>query len=72
MDNSVLVGKTNSGGARWVNDGSDQIEIANKLKAQAKGLELDYPRTARILRRMAETHLRDAKYDRIHSELGWD
>lgn len=72
LDNSVLVGKTNSGGARWVNDGSDQIEIANKLKAQAKGLELDYPRTARILRRMAETHLRDAKYDRIHPELGWD
>lgn len=72
LDNSVLVGKTISGGARWVNDGSDQIEIANKLKAQAKGLELDYPRTARILRRMAETHLRDAKYDRIHSELGWD
>lgn len=72
LDISVLVGKTNSSGARWVNDGSDQIEIANKLKAQAKGLELDYPRTARILRRMAETHLRDAKYDRIHSELGWD
>lgn len=72
LDISVLVGKTNSSGARWVNDGSDQIEIANKLKAQAKGLELDYPRTARILRRMAEMHLRDAKYDRIHSELGWD
>lgn len=72
LDISVLVGKTNSSGARWVNDGNDQIEIANKLKAQAKGLELDYPRTARILRKMAETHLRDAKYDRIHSELGWD
>lgn len=71
LDNSVLVGKTNSSGARWVNDGSDQIEIANKLKIQAKGLELDYPRTAQILRRMAEMHLRDAKSDRIHSELGW-
>lgn len=72
LDNSVLVGKTNSSGARWVNDGSDQIKIANKLKEQAKGLELDYPRTAQILRRMAEMHLRDAKYDRIHSELGWE
>ncbi|MFR1631828.1 MAG: hypothetical protein ACLSU0_01530 [Oscillospiraceae bacterium] len=72
LDISVLAGKTNSSGGRWVSDGSDQIEIANKLKAQAKGLELDYPRTARILRRMAEMHLRDAKYDRIHSELGWD
>lgn len=72
LDNSVLVGKTNSSGARWVNDGSDQIKIANKLKEQAKVLELDYPRTAQILRRMAEMHLRDAKYDRIHSELGWE
>ena len=72
LRNSFLIGKYNSRGVRTVGDGDDELSIANKYDEAARAIEISYPTTASLLRKIAQDHRYTAKSDRIYSEIGFD
>lgn len=69
VDSVMSVGYINNRGMRTVLDGSDQKMMGNKFIRAAQNMEITHPHTAMVLRYIAEDYLRDAKDDRLHSEL---
>ena len=69
LDLETSIGYINNRGARTVLDGSDQERMSNKFLKAAQDMEITHPHTAMILRYISEDYSRDAKDDRLHSEL---
>lgn len=72
LRSSFLMGKYNSQGVRTIGDGEDELAIANKYEESAKSIEISYPTTASLLRKIAQDHRYTAKSDRIYYEIGFD
>lgn len=72
MNRDFVIGRSNKTGMRVVGDGSDQMEIASKLKYDANNICLQYPVTARLLHRLSEEHVREASMDRVWAEIDWE
>ena len=62
--------------SRGLNDGGNQErELAEKYKKMSDAVKAKWPRTAAMLRSMAESYERQAKYEDIDSDLHdlrWD
>ena len=69
VDSEVYIGYVNSRGARLVRDGSDQKRLGKQFEDQSHLLEITHPHTATMLRYIAHDYMREAQYDRLHSEL---
>lgn len=67
-----IIGRNNKTGMRVVGDGSDQMEIALKLKDDANKICLQYPVTAQLLLKISEEHIKEASMDRVWSEIDFD
>ena len=65
----VCVAYINNQGARFITDGSDQMQKAAKFTADAQALSISYPHTATILQKIADSYRREGKSDRLYSEL---
>lgn len=72
LNQSFIVGKRHSEGGRVVEDGSDQIEIADRLKSDANSISLQYPVTAQLLQELSDEHIKDANRDKIFTEIECD
>ena len=64
----VAIEKMNSFGARWVQDGLNEKKTAAEYQKNARKVELNYPQTAEILRRIARHFEWESKSDRQESE----
>lgn len=69
LDLQVYVAYSDDRGARFVLDGSDQMQKAAKFTADARALSISYPHTAAILRQIADDYRREGQSDRLYSEL---
>lgn len=69
LDLEVYTGYVNSRGARWVRDGSDQMQLGKQFEQQSHSLEITHPHTAAVLRFIAQDYKREAQYDHLHAEL---
>ena len=69
VDLEVYTGYVNSRGARWVRDGSDQLQLGKQFEQQSHSLEITHPHTAAVLRFIAQDYKREALYDHLHAEL---
>lgn len=69
LDLQVYDTYINNQGARFIKDGSDQMQKAAKFTADAQALSISYPHTAAILQKIADNYRRAGKCDRLRSEL---
>lgn len=69
VDLEVYTGYVNSRGARWVRDGSDQMQLGKQFEQQSHSLEITHLHTAAVLRFIAQDYKREALYDHLHAEL---
>lgn len=69
LDLQVYVAYSDDRGARFVLDGSDQMQKAAKFTADARALSISYPHTTAILRQIADDYRREGQSDRLYSEL---
>lgn len=69
LDRAVFTSFYNSLGVRWVSDGSDQKNKAEKYKIKIQELEVEYPHTTKILKSFMNECLSNAKSDYEYSEL---
>lgn len=72
MLSGFFIGKINSIGVRTVTDGEKELTIAQHYEDNAKKIEIEYPITATLLRKIAKDYRYTAKEDRIYSEIGID
>ena len=74
LNRDFIIGRSNKTGMqmRAVGDGSDQMDIASKLKDDANRICLQYPVTAQLLHKLSEEHVREASMDRVWSEIDFD
>ena len=66
----ILIGKLNSRGARIVLDGTEEKTISEQYYSDAKRIEISYPETAILLRRLGDEYAADSKRDRLYAEIG--
>lgn len=69
LDLQVYIAYIDNRDARFVLDGSDQMQKAAKFTADAQALSISYPHTAAILRQIADDYRREGQSDRLYSEL---
>ena len=69
LDLHIYIAYNNKQSARFITDGSDQMQKAAKFTADAQALSISYPHTATILQKIADSYRREGKSDRLHSEL---
>ena len=65
----IYIAYNNKQSARFITDGSDQMQKAAKFTADAQALSISYPHTATILQKIADSYRSEGKSDRLHSEL---
>ncbi len=54
---------------RYISDGQDMIKKAKEFSKYASSIEIDYPHTAVVLRRISEIYASEAKREYIESEI---
>ena len=69
LDLHIYIAYNNKQSARFITDGSDQMQKAAKFTADAQALSISYPHTATILQKIADSYRSEGKSDRLHSEL---
>jgi hypothetical protein len=75
LENGIILGRLNSRGVttRGVYDGGDQERtLANQYRDWSARTKAKWPRTARVLRSIAESYERDAQREDIEAELDAD
>lgn len=69
LTNAIAYEKIYSRGVRVIQDGRDSYEESKRYRAQARELELTFPQSAAVLRKMAECLEAEAWEDKTNSEL---
>ena len=70
LNHHVMIGKLNSRGARYIEDGTYEINCSKKLREDAKLLEVTYPESAQLLRWLSDDYVAEGKRDHLFSEIG--
>lgn len=70
LNHHVMIGKLNSRGARYIEDGTYEINCSKKLREDAKLLEVTYPESAQLLRWLSDDYAAEGKRDHLFSEIG--
>jgi hypothetical protein len=75
LENGVVLGRMNSRGATWrgVYDGGDQErDLATQYRKWSQLTRNKWPRTARVLRELADSYEREARQHDLEAELDAD
>ena len=75
LENGVITGRLNSRGVTWrgvYDGGSQERTLAEQYKQWSRGVQVQWPRTARILRAIAESYERDAAREDERAQLDQD
>lgn len=75
LENGVITGRLNSRGGTWrgvYDDGSQERTLAEQYKQWSLAVQVRWPRTARILRAIAESYERDAAREDERAQLDQD
>ncbi|MBO4869606.1 MAG: hypothetical protein J5585_07835, partial [Clostridia bacterium] len=63
-------GKENTDGVRTIEDGTREQALARKCYKHSEELAIEYPETAKLLRKLGDHYKSEGKSDRIYSEIG--
>ena len=66
----TLIGKENTDGVRTIEDGTREQALARKCYKHSEELAIEYPETAKLLRKLGDHYKSEGKSDRIYSEIG--
>ena len=71
MMQGILTGEFNMRGARWrtVSGGQEQLDSAEKYKAQAEQVDNQWPETAKLLREIEADYRTDARNEKTQTEI---
>ena len=69
LNDRILNGKVNSRGVWYIQDGIPGKVMSEKYYSDAKLIEIDYPETSRLLRRLGDECMFVSKHDQIYSEI---
>jgi len=75
LENGTITGRLNSRGVTWrgvYDGGSQERTLAEQYKQWSLGVQVQWPRTARILRAIAESYERDAVREDERAQLDQD
>lgn len=75
LENGLLIGRMNARGATWrglYDGGTQERELAENYRDWSATTRAKWPRTARILRDIAESYERDARREDTKAELDAD
>ena len=75
LENGAITGRLNSRGVTWrgaYDGGSQERTMAEQYKQWSLGVQVQWPRTARILRAIAESYERDAVREDVRAQLDQD
>ena len=68
LDLHIYIAYNNKQSARFITDGSDQMQKAAKFAADAQALSINHPHTAAILRKIADNYRKEGKSEHLDSE----
>ena len=71
LDSHFIIGKHNQRGVHNVTGGRDEDELANWYASTADKLQLLYPKTAAVIRRLSEDYRAEAKHERARELKGF-
>lgn len=71
LKHHFIIGKHNQRGVHNVTGGRDEDELANRYTSTADKLQLLYPKTAAVIRRLSEDYRSEAKHERARELKGF-
>ena len=71
LETEFIIGRKNQRGIHTVTAGEEEKRIAEEYAAMADGLQLLYPQTASIIRRLSDSYRGEAKAERARELKGF-